>query len=41
MNVMEQLGLDRTVRFRMYFDGKGAAAASVMMGSALFLRIAY
>ena len=38
---MEQLGLDRTVRFRMYFDGKGAAAASVMMGSALFLRIAY
>lgn len=41
MNVMEKLGLDRVVRFRIYFDGKGAGSAAVLMGAALFLRILY
>lgn len=37
----KKLGRKRTVRFRMYFDGKGAAAAAVMMGAAFFLRVVY
>lgn len=41
MNLMEKLGLNRVVRFRMYFDGKGAATAAVMMGIAFFLRVVY
>lgn len=38
---MEKLGLNRVVRFRMYFDGSGADAAAAMMGAAFFLRAVY
>lgn len=41
MKVMEQLGLNQTVRFRVYFEGKGASSAAVMLGAAVFLRILY
>lgn len=41
MKVMEQLGLNQMVRFRVYFEGKGASSAAVMLGAAVFLRIVY
>ena len=41
MNLMEKLGLERVVRFRIYIDGKGAVTAAALMGAALFCRILY